>query len=143
MKNSRAYFASVATLFILIAIDQFTKYLVQKSKLSFYCNQDLAFSISINSYIFIPIWIFIVALISIHIFREIKNNGRFGWPVFFPVLVLAGALSNFIDRIVHGCVIDFINLEFFPSFNLADMFISIGVCGIILLHIKEKKDHES
>lgn len=47
------------------------------------------------------------------------------------VLVLTGAASNFLDRIVHGGVIDFIQLSynewFFPIFNVADIAICLGV----------------
>lgn len=47
-------------------------------------------------------------------------------------LVLTGALSNLLDRILHGGVIDFIQLSYndwyFPVFNVADIAICLGVC---------------
>ncbi len=46
------------------------------------------------------------------------------------LLVISGGLSNFIDRLWYGCVIDFIQLHwnnlYFPVFNIADISISIG-----------------
>ena len=47
-------------------------------------------------------------------------------------LIIGGALGNFIDRIVYGFVIDFINPTFirFAVFNVADIFVT---CGAILL----------
>jgi len=52
------------------------------------------------------------------------------------VLVLSGALSNLIDRILHQGVIDFIALSFngwsWPVFNFADAFIVVGV-GIMFI----------
>ena len=52
------------------------------------------------------------------------------------VLVLAGAIGNSIDRIRYGFVVDFINLYYdawsWPTFNVADSAISLGVCMLIL-----------
>jgi signal peptidase II len=68
-----------------------------------------------------------------------------GWMLFFfarsgarhPVLpvalglVIGGSLSNLLDRVRLGYVTDFLDLRYWPSFNLADSFIVIGV-GILL-----------
>lgn len=43
-----------------------------------------------------------------------------------PALVLAGALSNFVDRLVDGSVVDYLQLPGWPAFNLADAFILVG-----------------
>lgn len=55
--------------------------------------------------------------------------------IFFEVMVLAGALSNLIDRFTYGAVLDFIDVHLnnwhFPIFNFADIFICLGVLGII------------
>lgn len=49
-------------------------------------------------------------------------------------LVLAGALSNFFDRLHYGGIVDFIQISLlnrsFPVFNLADCFI---VCGVVCI----------
>ena len=50
--------------------------------------------------------------------------------VLFPValgLLVGGSLSNLIDRVAHGHVTDFIDISHWPTFNLADTFIVIGV----------------
>ena len=51
-------------------------------------------------------------------------------------LILAGALGNFIDRLTHGCVVDFIHVHYgsfnFPIFNVADSAITLGVMTWIL-----------
>lgn len=61
-------------------------------------------------------------------------------------LVIGGAIGNVIDRIRFGAVTDFIYFHYgdyyFPAFNAADSFITIGV-GLILIeyliHIKNEK----
>ncbi len=54
--------------------------------------------------------------------------------VLFPValgLLVGGSLSNLIDRLAHGHVTDFIDVSHWPTFNLADSFIVIGVVLLI------------
>ena len=46
-------------------------------------------------------------------------------------LVIGGSLSNLIDRAWSGHVTDFIDFTYWPSFNLADSFIVLGVVGLV------------
>ena len=43
-------------------------------------------------------------------------------------LILGGAMGNGLDRILHGYVVDFVDIGFWPIFNIADLSIVIGVC---------------
>jgi signal peptidase II len=47
------------------------------------------------------------------------------------VLILAGALGNYVDRLARGYVVDFIHLRHWPVFNAADIWLSAGM--ILLL----------
>jgi len=47
-------------------------------------------------------------------------------------LVIGGSVSNLVDRVRLGFVTDFLDLRYWPAFNLADSFIVIGV-GILLV----------
>ena len=51
-------------------------------------------------------------------------------------LILGGALGNVIDRLMHGYVVDFIQVHYqssyFPSFNVADSAITVGAVCLIL-----------
>ncbi|MBE3113871.1 MAG: signal peptidase II [Actinobacteria bacterium] len=51
--------------------------------------------------------------------------------------ILGGALGNLIDRYFVGEVTDFLNFTFWPVFNIADSFIIIGFCLIIILMLRE------
>jgi len=57
-------------------------------------------------------------------------------------LILTGAIGNLIDRLRYGFVVDFIswhwkNTYYFPTFNVADIFITVGTGLLILYIIKE------
>jgi signal peptidase II len=47
-------------------------------------------------------------------------------------LVLGGSVSNLVDRLRLGYVTDFLDLDYWPAFNLADTFIVVGV-GVLFL----------
>ncbi|MDI6829910.1 MAG: signal peptidase II [Actinomycetota bacterium] len=49
-------------------------------------------------------------------------------------LIMGGAVGNIIDRIALGAVVDFIDVGFWPVFNLADTAIVVGV-GMVLLSV--------
>ena len=50
-------------------------------------------------------------------------------------LLLAGSLGNLIDRLRLGSVTDFIRVPHWPAFNMADIFIAMGVGLILLLYL--------
>jgi signal peptidase II len=54
-------------------------------------------------------------------------------------LVIGGSVSNLVDRIRLGHVTDFIDLRFWPAFNLADSFITIGVAILLLALMSAEK----
>ena len=55
---------------------------------------------------------------------------------FSLACILGGAIGNVIDRLMHGYVVDFIQVHwkqwYFPAFNVADSAITIGAIGLIL-----------
>lgn len=58
------------------------------------------------------------------------------------ILVLGGGLGNFIDRVLNGQVVDYINLLFmrFAIFNFADICLCVG-CGLWALSIFLEETH--
>jgi signal peptidase II len=61
-------------------------------------------------------------------------------------LVLGGSVANLVDRIRLGRVTDFLDLEAWPAFNLADTFIVIGVAvlfGALVLADRPRRPHGS
>ena len=55
----------------------------------------------------------------------------------FISMILGGALCNLYDRIVFGYVIDYIDLGWWPVFNLSDTFISVGCILLIISYLHE------
>lgn len=79
-------------------------------------------------------WLLIIVsliIISFIIYYIYKNKPKNKLENIGYSLVLGGAIGNFIDRIVYGYVIDFLDFNIFgydyPIFNIADSFIVIGV----------------
>ncbi len=60
-------------------------------------------------------------------------------------LVLGGAIGNLVDRVLHGEVIDFIQIGFtghyWPVFNVADMAVTIGAALLVLVALRTKETH--
>jgi len=65
--------------------------------------------------------------------RRHGGQRMFSWALS---LILGGALGNVIDRLIHGYVVDFIQVHYhgsyFPSFNVADSAITVGA-GLLIL----------
>jgi len=83
-------------------------------------------------------WFFVAlgvaaAAFIVWLLRRHGGQRLFGWAL---ALILGGALGNVVDRLVHGHVIDFLQVHwkshYFPSFNVADSAITIGAAMLIL-----------
>ena len=80
--------------------------------------------------------VIILIIILILIFMIIKS---YGFKKYLFLMILGGALGNFFDRVFYRAVPDFIdfhigNLHWFV-FNVADIFITIGVIFMIILEL--------
>jgi signal peptidase II len=86
----------------------------------------------------------VVAIIAIFVIFKQSNDDSLLLKAIL-CLILAGAIGNLTDRIVHNEVVDFINVHAFtyrwPTFNVADMYISIGMVGLLIytFFVTEKK----
>ena len=86
----------------------------------------------------------ISVVISIVFLIWLRNSTSFRMHILAG-LVIGGALGNAIDRILYGAVADFINvtccgLKNPYSFNLADVFIFIGLVGLLVFKDDEKSN---
>ena len=109
--------------------------------ISYVKNTGAAWSIfSDKTWFVILISLVIIGIIIVYI---IKNKPKSVLEKIGYSMVLGGAFGNFIDRIVNGYVIDFLDFYIFgydyPIFNLADVFIVVGVI-LLLIHTWWCKD---
>ena len=89
------------------------------------------FSEIIPSHILVVIGLAVVCFL-IYLFINSKDDLE-SWGIF---IIICGAIANIVDRFINGYVIDFIyfhiNKFYWPAFNFADIYISIGIIMIIL-----------
>ena len=79
----------------------------------------------------------IVLLLGFLAFLAVRGGN--GWRVWLPAaLLVGGALGNLADRVRDGAVTDFISLPLWPTFNLADVAITVGV--LLLLFDVERSE---
>ncbi len=74
----------------------------------------------------------VIGFLLVYFRRSIASSM---WLTVALGLQLGGALGNVIDRFRHGFVVDFINVPKWPTFNVADSAITVGVImlGFFLL----------
>ena len=142
---------------ILVVLDQMSKWLAYETlggignsvdinaffSLTFAHNYGAAFSLLADSggwqrYFLSGVSIIASIAITVWIFKTpLKRK----FKLISLTLILSGAIGNLIDRVTNGFVVDFIDFHYqnfyWPIFNFADIFITVGV--ILLLIVDWKK----
>ena len=145
---------------ILILMDQISKYIIVKTmnigesisvigevlQITSHRNYGAAWGMLQNQMIFFYIITIIVLIALIYFYyKEAADNLLMQCGI---MLIFAGAIGNFIDRLFRGNVVDFIDTKIinydFPIFNVADSCLTIGVFILLyelLFNQKEEKSH--
>ena len=125
----------IALFLTLLLLDQATKAWVLEHSVTHALfltqNTGIAFGLFGNQtgYILIANILF---LVSIWLLRE-RLFSESIWQRLALVFVLAGGVGNGFDRLARGYVVDFLQCGPIPTFNVADVWVNIGVV-LILLH---------
>lgn len=69
-------------------------------------------------------------------FVLLRTRARTGLTFFALLLVTAGALGNYLDRIFRGYVVDFVELKHWPVFNVADIYVTLGLAALAWLRFR-------
>lgn len=146
---------------LVIFFDQWTKWLIVKNMelgeriavlepnlaLLSHRNRGAAWGmLEGQMWLFTIVTVVVVIGILYYFYKEAKGKPLFQISL---MLLLGGALGNFIDRLFRGEVVDFISVLIplinyhFPIFNVADAALTIGV-GLLIVYIivDEKKNKE-
>ena len=133
----------------IILFDQITKFIVEKYLyfkqisiidnvllFTYVQNRGGAWGIFNNIpllfIVLVPIVIIGLFLYAIHSKRKLEIVSIF--------MIIGGALGNYIDRLIRGYVVDFIDFRIWPVFNVADIFVVVGGILLILSAILIKND---
>ncbi len=147
----RFIYPSIAVL--VIALDQFTKFLVRANMqpgdripvignwMSIYYVQNTGTAFSMfrdNRFVTVFLTTALIILCIIFIVKEAREGHRL-IPVLFT-FVAAGGISNMIDRLMLGFVTDMISCGSFAVFNVADIGVTCGCILTMIVLIIQFKD---
>ena len=155
MKNKKSALIVISLIIVLILLDQISKIfiiinpenIIIKGILRFKITENTGGAFGIGEGSTITYIITNIVVLGIIIKFMVNGNKLIDKKTKILLsLILAGGISNLIDRITRGYVIDFIDITElikFPILNLADIYITIGWVGIVVIFtiftFKEKK----
>ena len=159
---TKNFYINSAIVFLIFILDRFSKiYVLYLDKINYspelyqskylnitlVWNEGIAFGLlSFSQYSLYNLLSLLIAIIVLIIFfMIIKNNNIKKYPL---LMIFAGAIGNLYDRVSYKAVPDFIDFhigEFhWFIFNVADIFISLGVFFMILIElIDNNKSNEA
>ncbi|MFA5126839.1 MAG: signal peptidase II [Patescibacteria group bacterium] len=132
-------------LFGLFLLDRFTKIYFIKQPLEsqalggflqLQLNKNIAFSWPLPELVLYPLLIIIIVVIFWFWLDSLQKESRLVWSWG---LLIIGAVSNLLDRLNFGSVIDFIHIPYFSVLNISDIYISLGVVWLLWSELGRKK----
>ena len=154
MKERRMYIYPVIVA-VVIAADQITKYLVRSAmqpgdfipvignwmRILYVRNTGTAFSMfEGNKWVTLVLTSVLIIVCTIYVIREAKAGDKI--IAVLLTCVIAGGVSNMIDRLTLGYVTDMISCGNFAVFNVADIFVTCG-CILTVLYLLNEIYKES
>lgn len=141
-KNNKKYRSIIISIIVLVIIDQLLKILILKVgnktliegilSLNITENKNGTYGINSNSTITYVLTNLVVIVIA---YKFITSQNQFvdKKTKIFLTLIIAGGISNSIDRIFREYVVEFVNIIKLPIFNLADIYILIGWVSMVAI----------
>ncbi|MDF2611068.1 MAG: hypothetical protein K0R92_2542 [Lachnospiraceae bacterium] len=151
-------FRHLQYLVLLIAFDQFTKYLAVTKLMDqepfvliknvfqfrYHENTGAVWGILNDKTYLLALVSFVIMIGILYFYIKIPSDKRYDLLKIVIVFIAAGALGNFIDRIFRQYVVDFLYFELidFPIFNIADSYITVAAISLIILSIFVYKEED-
>ena len=126
-----------------ILLDQLTKYYISSKMpewelgflfIHYVQNTGAGFGILKGQMAILAIISAVVVMGVIYYYRKIPQET---WAQVLWGLFLGGVAGNLIDRVLRQYVVDFIDVGFWPVFNIADAAISVSVIGLMIYYWKK------
>ncbi len=150
----RGYLQMLSVALVVLVADQATKLLVMLElgptgdrvmipvipgvfRLFYVQNTGAAFGIFEGNSMVLAILAVLVVLSLLIYFRQWIAESP--WLALAIGLQLGGAIGNILDRLQHGFVVDFIDFRYWPTFNVADSAITIGVIILAISLFKREQ----
>lgn len=157
-QNLKRAILAVAALLLLVGFDQYTKLLAARNlmdkepfvlikgvfELQYLENRGMAFGMLQNQRVFFVIMTALIFAVVVYLYRLTPGTRRYLPLRICTVFVTAGAVGNFIDRLLRGYVVDFFyfSLIDFPIFNVADIYVTVSFAVLVFLLFFYYKDEE-
>ena len=94
----------------------------------------------VSYWVLVIIGLLVTSLIYYLMIRSYKRLEKLAY-----FIIIIGALANILDRIINSYVVDFISLHYgdfyWPAFNLADIYITIGIIMLIISFFIKSEEH--
>lgn len=126
------YFRTIVVFVIVLFLDQISKILfydkaiwAETLLLSPHFNTGIAWSLPIPLWLILLLTFFVIGMLCFLYYKKQLLRRVFA-------LLTAGAIGNMYDRVVLLWVRDFIDLGWFPVFNIADIAISLAAVVIVV-----------
>ena len=149
---------AIISFLVLVFIDQWTKYIVDYKmelyesipvienvfEIHYIRNPGTAWGLLANKQLLFTICTVIIFVVGIAIYIRCARLSKYGDVRALIILILAGGMGNFIDRIRYQYVIDFLyfKLIHFPVFNVADCYVTVGFILLLLLIFFKYKEED-
>ena len=157
MKQAKAI-RGFGLLFLLVFIDQLTKQLAKYFladtdgfsvipgvfSFQYLENRGAAFGMLQNKTVFLTLLTFIIMILIGYIYIKLPDTKHYMPMQYTLILIVSGAVGNFIDRIVNHYVIDFFYFELinFPIFNVADCYVTVSAILLFFLCLFYYKEED-
>ncbi len=133
-----AFFCDQATKWWFIDNPTMTwSYLNDALVFSYRLNTDMALSLPLVPWMYYPLVALVIGILIYSMVVVIRNAQV--WEYLVIWVIIAGAISNLVDRWLYGGVVDFINISIGSVFNIADVYIVGGAIMWFILSLRHGK----